>query len=77
MKEGSECVAPVVIPALTPTLAKSLKADQSLCPVRALPYYLDRTSDLIQNKELVFFSSKKKAVIKIIPLPLSHRSSRL
>ena len=46
-KEGPESVAPVVIPALAPTLDKSLKSDRSLCPVRALRYYLDRTSDRI------------------------------
>ena len=49
-KEGPEGVAPVVIPALAPTLDRSLKFDRSLCPVRALRYYLDRTSDLRQNK---------------------------
>ena len=32
-KEGPESVAPVVIPALAPTLDKSLKSDRSLCPV--------------------------------------------
>ena len=58
-KEGPDSVAPVVIPALAPTLDKSLKVDGSLCPVRALRYYLDRTSDLRQNKELVFVSFKK------------------
>ena len=52
-KEGPDTGAPVVIPAL------SLKSDRSLCPVRALCYYLDRTSDLRQNKELVFVSFKK------------------
>ena len=41
-KEGPESVAPVVIPALAPTLDKSLKSDRSLCPLRALGYYLDR-----------------------------------
>ena len=50
-KEGPESVAPVVIPALAPTLDRSLKSDRSLCPVRALHYYLDRTSDIRQNKE--------------------------
>ena len=49
-KEGPDSVAPVVIPALAPTLNRSLKSDRSLCPVRALRYYLDRTSDLRQNK---------------------------
>ena len=58
-KEGPDSVAPVVIPALTPTLDRSLKSDRSLCSVRALRYYLDRTSDLRQNKELVFVSFKK------------------
>ena len=58
-KEGPESVAPVVIPALAPTLERSLKSDRSLCPVRALRYYLDRTSDIRQHKELVFVSFKK------------------
>ena len=58
-KEGPDSEAPVVIPALAPTLDRSLKSDRSLCPVRALRYYLDRTSDLRQNKELVFVSFKK------------------
>ena len=58
-KEGPDSVAPVVIPALAHTLDKSLKGDRSLCPVRALRYYLDRTSDLRWNKELVFVSFKK------------------
>ena len=44
-KEGPDSVAPVVIPALAPSLDRSLKGDRSLCPVRALRYYLDRTSD--------------------------------
>ena len=58
-KEGPDSVAPVFIPAVAPTLDRSLKSDRSLCPVRALHYYLDRTSDLRQNKELVFVSFKK------------------
>ena len=58
-KEGPDSVAPVVIPALAPTLDRSLKSDRSLCLVRALRYCLDRTSDIRQNKELVFVSFKK------------------
>ena len=58
-KEGPDSGAPVVIPALAPSLDRSLKGDRSLCPVRALCYYLDRTLDLRQNKELVFISFKK------------------
>ena len=48
-KEGPNCVAPVIIPALAPTLDKSLKEDRTLCPVRALRYYLDRTSGPARN----------------------------
>ena len=58
-KEGPDSVSPVVIPALAPTLNRSLKSDRSLCAVRALRYYFDRTSDIRQNKELVFVSLKK------------------
>ena len=70
-KEGPESVAPVVIPALVPTLDKSLKSDRSLCPVRALRYYLDRTSDLRQHKELVFVSFKKGFDKDISPATIS------
>ena len=70
-KEGPESVAPVVIPALAPTLDKSLKSDRSLCPVRALRYYLDRTSDIRQHKELVFVSFKKGFDKDISPATIS------
>ena len=70
-KEGPDSVAPVVIPALAPTLDKSLKGDRSLCPVRALRYYLDRTSDLRQSKELVFVSFKKGFDKDISPATVS------
>ena len=70
-REGPDSVAPVVIPALAPTLDKSLKGDRSLCPVRALQYYLDRTSYLRQNKELVFVSFKKGFDKDISPATIS------
>ena len=54
-EKGPDSVAPMVIPALAPTRDKSLKGDRSLCPVRALRYYFDRTSDLRQNKVFVSF----------------------
>ena len=66
-----QIVSPVVIPALAPTLDKSLKADRSFCPGRALCYYLDRTSDLRQNKELVFVSFKKGSDKDISPATIS------
>ena len=70
-KEGPESVAPVVIPALAPTLDRSLKSDRSLCPIRALRYYLDRTSDIRQDKELVFVSFKKGFDKDISPATIS------
>ena len=70
-KEGRDSVAPVVIPALAPSLDRSLKSDRSLCPVRALRYYLDRTADLRQNKELVFVSFKKGFDKDISPATIS------
>ena len=69
--EGPDSVAPVIIPALAPTLDRSLKSDKSLCPVRALRYCLDRTSDLRQNKELVFVSFKKGFDKDISPATIS------
>ena len=70
-KEGPESVAPVVIPALAPTLDRSLKSDRSLCSVRALRYYLDKTSDIRQDKELVFVSFKKSFDKDISPATIS------
>ena len=70
-KEGPDSVTPVVIPTLAPTLDKSLKSDQSLCPVRALCHYLDRTLNLRQNKELVFVSFKKRFDKNISPATIS------
>ena len=54
-----------------PTLEMSLKGDRSLCPVRALRYYLDRLSYLRQNKELAFVSFKKGFDKDISPATIS------
>ena len=70
-KEGPSCVAPVVIPALAPTLDRSLKEDRSLCLVRALRYYLDKTKDLRTGKELVFVSFRKSFQKDIVPATIS------
>ena len=64
-------VASVVIPALAPTLDKSLSDDKSLCPVRALRYYLDRTKDLRKGKDLVFVSFRKGFQKDIVPATIS------
>ena len=70
-KEGPASVAPVVIPALAPSLDKELKEDRSLCPVRALRYYLDRTKDLRKGKDLVFVSFRKSFEKDIVPATIS------
>ena len=70
-KEGPDSVAPVVIPAQAPNLDRYLKSDSSLCPVRELRYYLDRNSDLRQNKELVFVSFKQGFDKDISPATIS------
>ena len=45
-REGSQSVSQVTIPALTTVVDRQFKEDRTLCPVRALRYYLDRTKDL-------------------------------
>ena len=70
-RDGSTSVAPVAIPALAPTLDKSLSEDRSLCPVRTLRYYLDKTKDLRQGKDLVFVSFRKGFHKDIVPATIS------
>ena len=57
--EGPLAIQPVVIPALKPTLDPSLVQDKSLCPVRSLRYYLDKTKDLRKGKKLLFVAIKE------------------
>ena len=57
--DGPTVVKPVVIPALKPHLDSSLIQDRSLCRVRALKFYLDRTKDLRKNKNLLFVAIKE------------------
>ena len=49
--EGPDLIRPVVIPALKPFLSSDLSEDRTLCPIRALHYYLDRTSTKRMGKE--------------------------
>ena len=58
-REGSQSVSPVTIPALTTIVDRQFKEDRSLCPVRALRFYLDRTKDLRGSRSLLFISFKK------------------
>ena len=70
-KEAPASIAPVVIPALSTYLDRSLKEDRSLCPVRALRYYLDRTKDSREGKELVFVSFRPSFQKDIVPATIS------
>ena len=64
-------MVPVVIPALAPTLDNSLQEDKTLCPVRALHFYLARTKDLHKGKNLVFVSFRKSFHKDIVPATIS------
>ena len=70
-REGSQSVSPVTIPALTTIVDRQFKEDRTLCPVRALRYYLDRTKDLRGSHSLLFISFKKGHTSDIRPATLS------
>ena len=64
-REGSQSVSPVTIAALTTIVDRQFKEDGTLCPVRALRYYLDRT------RSLLFISFKKGHTSDLRPATLS------
>ena len=70
-REGSHSVSPVTIPALTTIVDRQFKEDRTLCPVRALRYYLDRTKELRGSRSLLFISFKKEHASDIRPATLS------
>ena len=70
-REGSQSVSPVTIPALNTNLDRQFKEDRTLCPVRALRYYLDRTKDLRGSRSLLFISFNKGHSSDIRPATLS------
>ena len=70
-REGSQSVSPVTIPALTTIVDRQFKEDRTLCPVRALRFYLDRTKDLRGSRSLLFISFKKGHTSDIRPTTLS------
>ena len=70
-REGSQSVSPMTIPALTTIVDRQFKEDRTLCPVRALRYYLDRTKDLRGSRSLLFISFKKGHTSDIRPTTLS------
>ena len=70
-REGSQSVSPVTIPAMTTIVDRQFKEDRTLCQVRALRYYLDRTKDLRGSRSLLFISFKKGHTSDIRPATLS------
>ena len=70
-REDSQSVSLVTIPALTTIVDRQFKEDRTLCPVRALRYYLDRTKDLRGSRSLLFISFKKGHTSDIRPAKLS------
>ena len=57
-RDGTAVLQPIVLRSLSGTLSRDLQDDRSLCPVRALRYYLDRTKDLRGDRELLFISHR-------------------
>ena len=64
-------MSPVTIPALTTIVDRQFNEDRTLCLVRALRYYLDRTKDLRGSRSLLFISFKKGHTSDIRPATLS------
>ena len=61
----------MTIPALTTIVDRQFKQDRTLCPIRALRYYLDQTKDLSGSRSLLFISFKKGHTSDIRPATLS------
>ena len=76
-QKGLSSVALVAIPALAPSLDKSLKEDKSLYPVRTLSLYLARTKDLCKGKNLVLVCFRKSFIRILFRLPSLPGSRKL
>ena len=64
-------MSPVTIPVWTTNVDRQFKEDRTLCPLRALRYYLDRTKDLRGSRSILFISFKKGHTSDIRPATLS------
>ena len=71
VREGSQSVFLVTIAALTTIVDRQFKEDKTLCPVRALRYYLDQTKDLRGSRSLLLISFTKGHTSDIRPATLS------
>ena len=56
---------------MTTTLGPNLDQDRTLCPVRALRYYLDRTKSILKGRKKLFIAFKKGYHREITPITLS------
>ena len=60
-REGSQSMTPLTILALTTIIDRQFKEDRTLCPVRALRYYLDQSKDLRGSRfKRVSLSQKRR-----------------
>ena len=57
--KGGSPMKPLTLKALTKILSPDLQEDRSLCVVRALKYYLNRTKEDRQGRKRLFVSFKK------------------
>ena len=75
-REGAQSVSPVLISALTTIVDRQFKQDRSLCPVRALRYYLDRTKTLGATDHSYSYPSRKGIQQTSDQLPCLHGLNR-
>ena len=70
-------VSSVTIPALTTIVDRQFREDRTLCQLRALRYYLDRTKYLRGSRSLLFISFKEGHTSDIRPATLSSYLNKL
>ena len=76
-KEGASCIKPVKIPSLSKHLDADLTEDRTLCPVRAIRFYLDRTQGIIGDRKKIFISYKTGHKTEISAVTISSWLKRL
>lgn len=57
--KGGAAMTPLTLRALTKSLSPDLQEDRSLCVVRAIKYYLNRTKDTRKGRKRLFLAYKK------------------
>ena len=69
--KGPKCLLTCRIPSLSATLDRSMTEDRSLCPVRALRFYLERVAAWRGDRTALFVSMKKGHKGEIAPATIS------